>query len=524
MSYSISGGADEALFTIDPSSGVLSFVAGRDRENHTDANADGVYEVVVQVSDGSLTDTQSLRITILDVNEFNTSELTDTNTAVNSVAENATVGTAVGLTALASDANATTNTISYSLDDNAGGRFAIDAKTGVVTVAGAIDYESATSHQVTVRATSADGSHSTQVFTISVTDVNETSVTPTSDVDANTDYVVENAAVGTTVGITALATDADGTDAVSYSLDDNAGGRFAIDADTGVVTVSGAIDREAAGSYNITVRATSTDTSSTTQTFAITIGDVDEFDTGAVTDSDTAANAVAENAAVGTVVGLTGLASDADATTNTITYSLDDNAGGRFAIHATTGVVTVAGAIDFESATSHQVTVRATSTDGSSSTQAFTIQVANVNELPVATDDQYFLGRGETLVVEATGVLANDQDTDNDPVTAVLQSNVTHGTLVLQADGSFIYQPNPSFYGIDQFTYLTTDGALASQTVTVTLVVDDSLPQDDGGINDTPDDAVDDSSDTDEVADEVTDLSESTNSAVNEAAATDYAG
>ena len=65
------------------------------------------------------------------------------------------------------------------------------------------------------------------------------------------------------VGVTALATDGDATDTITYSLVDDAGGRFAIDSGTGVVTVAGAIDREAAASYDITVRATSSDTSST---------------------------------------------------------------------------------------------------------------------------------------------------------------------------------------------------------------------------------------------------------------------
>ena len=53
------------------------------------------------------------------------------------------------------------------------------------------------------------------------------------------------------------------------------------------------------GRYNITVRATSTDTSTTTRVFTITIGDVDEFDVGAVSDADATANAVDENAVGG---------------------------------------------------------------------------------------------------------------------------------------------------------------------------------------------------------------------------------
>jgi protocadherin Fat 4 len=132
-------------------------------------------------------------------------------------------------------------------------------------------------------------------------------------------------------------------------LFDNDGGRFAIDSTTGVVTVAGAINREADGaSRSITVRATSSDGSYTDQIFAITINDVDEFDVGTVTDTNATSNNVNENASVGTVVGITASASDADSTNNTITYSLFDNDGGRFAIDSTTGVVTVAGAINRE--------------------------------------------------------------------------------------------------------------------------------------------------------------------------------
>ena len=106
---------------------------------------------------------------------------------------------------------------------------------------------------------------------------------------------------------------------------------------------------------------------------------MDEFDTGAVTDSDGGANTVAEDAIVGTTVGVTGLATDADAT-DSVTYSLSDDAGGRFAIDANTGVVTVNGALDYEANTSHSVTILATSDDGSTSSQSFTINVTDVNE------------------------------------------------------------------------------------------------------------------------------------------------
>jgi len=103
-------------------------------------------------------------------------------------------------------------------------------------------------------------------------------------------------------------------------------------------------------------------------------------------DIDAADNSIAENAAVGTVVGVTAHATDANVGT-TITYTLTDDAGGLFAIDSVTGVVTVAGAIDYEAATSHSITVLATSSDGSSNSADFTINVSEVYEGPAVTLD-----------------------------------------------------------------------------------------------------------------------------------------
>jgi len=336
--------------------------------------------------------TQAFTINLTDVDEFDVGSVTDSNATANSVAENAANGTTVGITAAAADADGTTNTITYSLDDDAGGRFTIHGTTGVVTVANSslLNYEAATSHGITVRATSADSSFSTQAFTINLTDVDEFDVGSVTDSNAAANSVAENAANGTTVGITAAASDVDGTtNTITYSLDDDAGGRFTIHGTTGVVTVanSSLLNYEAATSHGITVRATSADSSFSTQAFTINLTDVDEFDVGSVTDSNAAANSVAENAANGTTVGVTAAAADADGTTNTITYSLDDDAGGRFTIHGTTGVVTVANSslLNYEAATSHGITVRATSADTSFSTQAFTINLIDVDEFDVGS-------------------------------------------------------------------------------------------------------------------------------------------
>ena len=69
------------------------------------------------------------------------------------------------------------------------------------------------------------------------------------------------------------------------------------------------------------------------------------------------------------------------------------------------------------------------------------------------------------------GVLSNDFDTDGDPLTAVLDTNVSHGSLTLNADGSFAYTPTPGFNGTDSFTYHANDGAGDSNVATVTVEV-----------------------------------------------------
>ncbi|MBK6744804.1 MAG: cadherin repeat domain-containing protein [Hydrogenophilales bacterium] len=70
LTYSISGGADQALLSVDASSGVLSFVSAPDYEAPTDTGGNNVYDVTVQVSDGNGgTDSQAIAVAIINVNE-----------------------------------------------------------------------------------------------------------------------------------------------------------------------------------------------------------------------------------------------------------------------------------------------------------------------------------------------------------------------------------------------------------------------------------------------------------------------
>ncbi|RXH10118.1 Hint domain-containing protein [Bradyrhizobium guangzhouense] len=84
---------------------------------------------------------------------------------------------------------------------------------------------------------------------------------------------------------------------------------------------------------------------------------------------------------------------------------------------------------------------------------------------PDAETDSYTINSNNTLTVDAAqGVLANDVDFDGKALTAVLDpfGHPAHGTVSLNADGSFTYTPNLNFAGEDTFTYDASDGTSQS--------------------------------------------------------------
>src|SRR5205823_6131933 len=103
-----------------------------------------------------------------------------------------------------------------------------------------------------------------------------------------------------------------------------------------------------------------------------------------------------------------------------------------------------------------------------------TITVSAVNDAPVAVNDAYSTNEDTTLSVDAAhGVLANDTDVDtaHSALTAALVTNVGHGSLTLNGDGSFTYTPTLNYNGPDSFTYKASDGRADSNVATVTIAV-----------------------------------------------------
>ncbi|WP_192913871.1 cadherin domain-containing protein, partial [Roseibium sediminis] len=326
---------------------------------------------------------------------------------------------------------------------------------------------------------------STETFTVNLTDVDEFDVTPVTDTDSTANSVSESAATGTTVGITASASDADGTDTVSYQIVDGSGnvitdGPFAIDPATGVVTVadSSQLDYEAGTSVTVNVQAVSTDGSTSTETFTVNLADVDEFDVTAVTDADTTTNSVSESATTGTTVGITASASDADGT-DTVSYQIVDGSGnvitdGPFAIDPATGVVTVADSsqLDYEAGTSVTVNVQAVSTDGSTSTETFTVNLTDVDEFDVTAVTDSNSEANKCLLNAATGTLVGitASATDADATDTVSYRLVDASGNVITG-GPFSINPNTGVVTVADSSQL--DPQMGSVTIYVQAVSSD---------------------------------------------------
>ncbi len=398
--FSLTGSDDDALFQID-GSGRLEFQTAPDFEAPADSNTDNQYVVTVTVTDlGGASSSLVMTITVTPVNESSVTVPIDVNAAANQVSENLATGQLVGLTVAATDDD-DNDTVSYSLLDDAGGRFIIDSVTGVVRTNAVLDAESFASHTIEVEALSSDGSTSSEFFVIDVIDVNESAVGPVTDANGALNRVNEGLASGALVGVTASAVDSDATDTVTYSLLDDAGGRFVINTVTGVVRTNVVLDAESSTSHTIEVEALSSDGSTSSEFFVIDVIDVNESAVGPVTDANGALNRVNEGLASGALVEVTASAVDSDAT-DTVTYSLLDDAGGRFVINSVTGVVRTNAVLDAESFASHTIEVEALSSDGSTSSEFFVIDVSDVNESAVGpvTDANGALNR----VNEGSGV------------------------------------------------------------------------------------------------------------------------
>ena len=254
LTYSLSG-VDSDQFDIEPSTGQIS-VGGTttfDIESPSDSNADNVYELAVQVTDGqdaegnpddSVDAEIGVNITVTDVNEppeFDTAALEL------EVAENYEAGANVGDPIVATDPES--STLTYSLSGADSNLFDIESLSGQISVGAetALDYESPSDsggdsvYELVVQVTDgqdADGNPDNSVdatinVTITVTGVNEP---PEFDHSVIELEIAENTEANTGIGDPVAAIDPESTE-LAYSLAGADSELFTIDASTGQISV-----------------------------------------------------------------------------------------------------------------------------------------------------------------------------------------------------------------------------------------------------------------------------------------------
>ena len=381
FSYALTNGNTGGAFAID-ASGQITVANPAALDFETVPGQAFTLEVTVTDQGGTgLPGTATVTVNLTDVNEA--PAVTGFTT---SIPENSALGTVVGSVGV-SDPDAG-DTFSYALTNgNTGGAFAIDA-SGQITVANpaALDFETVPGQAFTLEVTVTDqggtGLASTATVTVNLTDVNEAPA-----VTGFTTSIAENSALGTVVGSVSVS-DPDAGDTFSYALTNgNTSGAFAIDA-SGQITVANpaALDFETVPGQAFTLEVTVTDQGGTglADTATVTVNLTDVNEAPAVTGFTTS---IAENSALGTVVGSVGV-SDPDAG-DTFSYALTNgNTGGAFAIDAS-GQITVANpaALDFETTPSFTLTVQVQDQGGTglTDTATVTVNLTNANEAPSVT-------------------------------------------------------------------------------------------------------------------------------------------
>ena len=431
--------------TINSTTGLISGTISLDAVLHP--NLQQVFNVTVNVSDGTDTTPESFQWTVNDVNRAPVA-VDDSDATVQDEP------VIVDVQANDSDADGDALT-TVSTTTPANGTTAINAGD-TVTYTPNSGFVGSDSFDYTIE--DGFGGSATATVTVAVANVNDPPVVDAVPNQAD----LENDAVSLQI----VASDVDGPNPLSYSAT-GLPPDVTINSSTGLI--SGTVSFDAVvhpaiqDVYAVTVEV-SDGIDTTPVSFDWTITDVNRAPV-AVDDSDSTLH--------DTSVTIDVLANDSDADGDTLTVSgVTQGANGSVAVNVD-NTVTYTPDTGFVGTDSFTYT----NDDGFGGSGTATVTVNVTNQAPVAVDDVYATQQGQPLSVPAPGVLTNDSDADGDPLTAVQQTGTSNGAVTLTDDGSFTYTPNGGFIGQDSFTYVANDGIADSNVATVTVnVTEVNLP------------------------------------------------
>ncbi|XP_035391659.1 protocadherin Fat 3 [Electrophorus electricus] len=345
-----------------------------------DAESQSLYNMTVQVTDGTNKASTQVYIKVLDSND--NAPAFSQSTHVVSLPEDTPADTEVlKLRAIDKDERAK---LSYSVhgsgDPVSMRMFRIHPGTGVVYTADRLDYEAHTQHILTIMVKDQEFPYYRDLaqITVNVEDANDQNPFFTHTVYDG--VVTESASPGTpVVQVTALDRDTGRNGEIVYLFEaGNTGGVFGIDSLSGIISVARELDLTFAGHYALTVRAMDggTPALSATATVRITIS-LSDLHRPKFTQLDYQAE-IRENAPIGTLVTHVKAVSR-----SLLVYDImQGNSEKRFGINCYTGVITTQMSLDFEATTSYALVVQAVSMAGIVSSVTVNIQVMDENDNP----------------------------------------------------------------------------------------------------------------------------------------------
>ncbi|WP_446376697.1 Ig-like domain-containing protein [Coleofasciculus sp. D1-CHI-01] len=474
--FSIIGGSDSSLFTIDANTGELNFNNAPNFESPLDADGNNIYDVEITADDGNGgSDSQTLTITVNDINE----SPTITSNATPNLDENTPLVTTI--TATDPDGDIPTFSITGGSDSSL---FTIDANTGELSFNNAPNFESPldadgnNSYDVEITADDGNGGNDIQILTITVNNINE-SPTITSNATLNLD---ENTTLVTTVA----ATDPDG-DIPTFSITGGTDSSlFTIDANTGELSFNNApnfespIDTDGNNSYDVEITADDGNGGSDSQTLTITVNDINE---SPLANND---NFSTDEATAFTTANVLDNDNDPDSSDTISISTLDTTTTLGLVINNDDGTFHYNPNGQFEFLAVGETAIdnfSYTIDDGNGNTDTATVNITinGVNDSPTANDDNFTIN--ENSAFTTASFLDNDSDIDsNDTLTfASIDTSNTLGTVTLNADNTLTYNPNHAFAFLtqgetatDSFIYTLDDGNGGIDTATVTVTINGS--------------------------------------------------
>ncbi|XP_076607153.1 protocadherin Fat 3 [Chaetodon auriga] len=380
-----------------------------------DAEVQSVYNMTIQVTDGTNFATAQVFIRIQDSND-NPPVFSQPAYDV-SVSEDVPVDMEL-LRVRASDMDERARlsfSIYGSVDPASMRLFRVNPGTGVVYTADRLDYEARTQHILTIMVKDQEFPFNRDLarILVAVEDSNDNIPYFTSTIYDAVAY--ESSPIGTSVlQVTALDKDNGINGQLTYSMEaGNTGGVFGIDNATGLIFIARELDLTSVGFYTLTVRVTDSGFPPLMATASVRISLVlSDFSNPKFSQKEYQAE-IMENSTIGTHV-TTVSALSRSALIYDISRGNEDHC---FFINHHTGVISTRKLLDFEQTTSYFLVVHALSMAGVEASTTVIVQVGDVNDSPPVFQQIRYVGAiseaapinsvvlgedGNPLVIQAT--------------------------------------------------------------------------------------------------------------------------